>query len=75
MSHYPCVARCHHYFFNCVFPLCLGITFGVTRGQVAVLLVDEESFGSIAKSMFPITVAIGCIFCSSRAQRRGEEKG
>lgn len=32
MSHYPCVAKCHHYFFTCVLPPCLGITFGVARG-------------------------------------------
>lgn len=36
--------------------------------------VHEESFGSIAKGMFSITVAFASVFCSSWAQRR-EEKG
>lgn len=33
--------------------------------EAAVLLVHEESFGSIANGMFSVTVAFASVFCSS----------
>lgn len=61
MSHYTCALLCATIIYSPVYFLSILTSFS----EVAVLLVHEESFGSLANGMFSVLVAIASVFCSS----------